>query len=85
MATKLQDFEPLPQGRPPDYPWDQWLNGETWEIVHGVDFTCTMNSMETSIRRTAAKSLLKDAKGKEYRISVHRKDAKTFVITRRKE
>jgi hypothetical protein len=83
MAQKLTDYEPAPLGRRPDYPWDQWLNGEAWEITHGVDFKCTMDSMENLIRRTAAQSLLKDKAGKEYKISVHRKNEKTFVIRKR--
>jgi hypothetical protein len=31
-------------GPPPKYPWDEWLNGETWELVQGTDFHTASSS-----------------------------------------
>ncbi len=55
MAERLDnyDFKEKELGRPPKYPWHLWLNGATWKIKQGVDFTCGMRSMVNLIRRTA--------------------------------
>jgi hypothetical protein len=75
MAKQLTEYTPRLNlmGRPPDYPWHEWLNGGIWEITQGVDFFCKMRSMEIAIRRTAAMYC-------DIPMSVHRKDAQTFVI-----
>ena len=81
MAKILTHYEPEevnPSGRPPDYPWDQWLNGEIWEIVQGVDFHCQTDSMEGLIRRTAANVDI------PFKVSVYYKDDRTLVIKPRK-
>lgn len=26
-------------GRPRKYPWEEWLDGRTWELTRGEDFT----------------------------------------------
>ena len=36
MAQRVETFPDLPtQSR---YPWDEWLDGSVWELVHGEDF-----------------------------------------------
>ena len=36
MARKLDTFPTAAGSR---YPWDEWLDGNVWELVHGDDFT----------------------------------------------
>ena len=36
------------------YPYDDWLNGETWALHHGVDFVSQPNTMVELIRHAAA-------------------------------
>jgi len=41
MAEKLEEYEFKNQrstgkGK---YPWDQWLDGDVWQLTHGEDFT----------------------------------------------
>lgn len=31
--------------RQSEYPWSQWLNGQTWALTKGKDFKCGMPSM----------------------------------------
>jgi hypothetical protein len=38
------------------YPWDEWTNGHTWEIVHGTDFTCDVASMRSLLYGRARKA-----------------------------
>lgn len=54
MAKVLKDYKP-PAYSTSEYPWDEWLNGETWLIVKGEDFTSTVRSMGVSIRKAAKK------------------------------
>ena len=30
------------------YPWDQWLNGDLWELTQGEDFTVSTTSMTSA-------------------------------------
>lgn len=36
------------------YPWKQWADGSTWEIVEGVDFDCDPQSLITYMYHKAA-------------------------------
>lgn len=81
MAKILRTYNPLSDGeitlgRPPEYPWDVWLDGRIWSIEEGTDFTCTVSSMVKLIRVAAA------ARG--LGISVFRKNATTLIIKPRK-
>jgi hypothetical protein len=38
-----------------DYPWDDWLDGSTWKVVKGVDFTVPVSSMRSECYIQAAK------------------------------
>lgn len=46
MARKLESF---PVSATSLYPWDEWLDGSPWELVHGEDFT----SRSTTLRANA--------------------------------
>jgi hypothetical protein len=48
MATIL-DKDLSPKG----YPWDEWSNGQTYRIEHGVDFFCSTVSMIANLKRCA--------------------------------
>ena len=43
------------------YPWDEWLDGRTWELKRDIDFDCQMDSF-----RTAAFS---EAKGRNVKLA----------------
>lgn len=44
-----------PDKTPRHYPWDQWLDGRTWQLTRGVDFACTCASLRTLAHRAAAR------------------------------
>ena len=56
MATKLKEFDfshqsrLTPLGEQDDYPWDEWFDGDIWQIEHGVDFTPHPLMMERIVR-----------------------------------
>lgn len=91
MAKRLEKFDPaedaIAVGRPPEYPWHLWLNGETWEIKQGTeeevkagkaDFASKIYSMISLIRHTAAQYDIK--------ISIYRSaDNKTLTLRPRTE
>jgi len=76
MAKVLKEYDrsesDVKQGRPPIYPWDEWLDGRIWELTQGEDFEISMDNMENYIRKTAYR--------KEIEISVFRHDEKTLII-----
>lgn len=53
MAEILEDYKFVRNGRPSQYPWDEWLDGKTRKIVHGEDFECKVESMASQVRNTA--------------------------------
>lgn len=53
MATVLSEFD-FQRGRPPKYPWHQWLDGQVWELVIDRDFGCSIVGI-TSVARSAAR------------------------------
>lgn len=79
MARTLKQFDP-PQakgGRPQIHPWDKWLNGQTWELTQGKDFTCDPHHLQKLIRKTASL--------RGVVISVFRTTDSKLVITPRKQ
>jgi len=46
MATVVEQL-PHPGGRRPpgEYPWDEWLDGQTWVLQQGVDYTVATRAM----------------------------------------
>lgn len=60
MANKLRtfDFDTPSNITPPTpekgaYPWDQWLDGDIWQLEHGTDFDTHPLMMERIIRTRA--------------------------------
>lgn len=49
MATKLPAFPPHLIGRytADRYPWDEWLDGDVWDLEPGKDFHVKTQSMRT--------------------------------------
>ena len=35
------------------YPWERWLNGDTWALTPGEDFTCTVPAFRAHAYATA--------------------------------
>ena len=46
MSRVVENFEPR-QGRPPTYPWEDWMDGEIHYLSHDEDFP---NALITSFR-----------------------------------
>lgn len=56
MAKQLDEFEFRKSNRGKRiYPWDQWLNGEIWQLQQGVDFEITMKQMRTAAHLAAGR------------------------------
>lgn len=54
MAKKVNpDLLSGGRGRPPIYPWDEWLDGSTWLLTKGEDFDIQIESMRQSIYNMA--------------------------------
>lgn len=55
MAEVLDEFPPQRRGAPPRYPYNQWFNGDTWKLEHGVDFTTNIQHLRTGLGHAARK------------------------------
>lgn len=52
MAQVIEDFDfssTRSGGNRSEHPWEDWSNGDTWKIVQGEDFTCTVKKMRDRI------------------------------------
>lgn len=55
MARRLDDYEFAPgQGRS-QYPWQDWLDGNVWELVRGEDFHVAPSSFRGAAQSAAAR------------------------------
>lgn len=52
MAERIDNLTPF-RGRPPVYPWSEWMDGSAWRIRHGVDFDASPSSMASMVRLRA--------------------------------
>lgn len=61
MAKQLKtfDFPTKPGGRQEQYPWDNWLNGEIWELTRDEDFTITPENFAKTAYTAARRRDLK--------------------------
>lgn len=59
MAEKLNNYTFRKRGPKPKYPWDEWLNGEVWQLALGQDFDTSPCSMRFVAYKTAASRGLK--------------------------
>ena len=46
------------------YPWDEWLDGQIWELTHGKDFNCVTGNFRSVVYVEAKR------RGKKVRASV---------------
>jgi len=58
MAEKLRTFDfdkpsEITSSEKIQYPWDQWLDGDIWQLIHGEDFQTHPLMMERIIRTRA--------------------------------
>lgn len=51
MARKVDVFPAAPDSS--RYPWDEWLDGDVWELVHGEDFKGRPNTFRSNARNQA--------------------------------
>jgi len=81
MAKQLTSYSPsdgeFHPGRPPTYPWDEWLNGRIWALTYKKDFHCKIESMIANIYEAS--------KVRGYDVSVFRRDATTLIIKPRED
>lgn len=68
MARKLDKFDWNKTKRKGKYPWDSWLDGETYELVRGKDFNIDVEAFRTSVAGAAAT--------RGFVVSTHRPDKK---------
>ena len=60
MAEKLENYEFGGVAGPrPKYPWEQWLDGETWRVTRDADFDCKVASMRKAVFLAAQRRGLK--------------------------
>jgi hypothetical protein len=52
MARRLESF-PAPVGA--RYPWDEWLDGSVWELIHGEDFQSRLGTLRANAQLQAKK------------------------------
>lgn len=60
MSEVVKEFEGK-RGRPPVYPWEDWMDGEIHKLYKGEDFNGEAKSFRVSAHRTA----------KSYGLKVH--------------
>lgn len=57
MAEVIEGFEFPKPGQNlrsnAKYPWNEWMNGQTWRITQGVDFDCKTQSIKFLIYKRA--------------------------------
>jgi hypothetical protein len=68
----LEDFPPAST---PSYPWDEWLNGQPWELRRGDDFAGKVPTL-----RATAKSQAKKRGGTLRTRSFSRDDGEYLVV-----
>jgi len=79
VAKVLKKYEPSKRPGPEaKYPWNDWFDGQIWQITQEEDFPdSTVASMEDLIRKTA--------KQYGYTVSVFKEGDDTLVIRPREE
>ena len=53
MAEVLESYDFKSVGRQPQYPYDQWFDGQIWGLQYMVDFDCQGNSLRQSLYAAA--------------------------------
>lgn len=47
------------RGRPEEYPWDAWLNGQIWQLQPRIDFYPKPDSFRSTIKAAADRRALR--------------------------
>jgi hypothetical protein len=50
LARRLDSFPAVATRR---YPWDEWLNGEVWQLERGVDYSAKTTTVMANARGKA--------------------------------
>jgi hypothetical protein len=53
MAKNLKSYEFASGGGRQKYPWEQWFNGDIWELTDGDDFQCNIATMRMQTHKQA--------------------------------
>ena len=53
MAKVVESFPRVSTHRDCIYPWDDWFDGQVWELTQGEDFQIKAHSMQSPIRSAA--------------------------------
>ena len=53
MAIRIAQLDP--PSRKTQYPWHEWITGDTWQLEAGVDYKVSTRSMQSSVIATAKK------------------------------
>jgi hypothetical protein len=60
MAKVVDDTQLMSnRGRAHIYPWSDWTDGQTWEVVGGEDFQCSVSSFRNGLYSIAKTMKLK--------------------------
>lgn len=60
MSKVVDGFPGNCKGRITRYPWDQWLDGQTWELTPGEDFGTSVATFRRVLHSAAT------ARGRKY-------------------
>lgn len=47
--ARVVKWEPPARAARTKYPWDEWFNGQAWELERGVDFATTIRGMQSTV------------------------------------
>lgn len=53
MAERIESIAVARKGRPPIYPWSEWMDGSAWRIRRGKDFSVLPDNMARGVRQRA--------------------------------
>lgn len=57
MAHKVQSLPS--RGRKDSYPFDEWFDGDIWELVSGEDFDISVEGMRSSLHNAGKRKDIK--------------------------
>ena len=56
MAKRLKRKVTGQVGRPTQYPWADWFDGNSWELYRGADYECSGASFSSSAYTAACRA-----------------------------
>jgi hypothetical protein len=75
VATRLTGYTFHGKGHPTKYPWQQWANGEVWEVKRGEDFDISPSNFAQRVYQQAY------SRGAKANVNIN-EDTVTFQIVR---